>query len=115
MPHSLTHSLATSKSYVYVYAMLRSLLEKDFPKIAGALQDLDETWWWQPEKNDALSMKFDSREPKKNLQKRVGLFRQWLFGQSHKVIIAFGHSTFWKEFSGTGNRLKNCEVDTIHV
>ena len=93
----------------------RSLLVKDFPKIAESFEDLEEMWWWQPGKNCALNMKFDSREPKKNLQKRVGLFRQWLHSQPHKVIIAFGHSTFWKEFSGNGTRLKNCEVDTIHV
>ena len=93
----------------------RSLLVKDFPKMREALDDLEERWWWQPSKNDAISMKFDSREPKKNLQKRVGLFRQWVLRQPHRVIVAFGHSTFWKEFSGSTERLRNCEVDTIYV
>ena len=93
----------------------KSHLVKAFPKISEAFRDLEEHWWWQPEKNDALSMRFDSREPKKHLQKRVGLFRQWVLRQPHKVIIAFGHSTFWKEFSGSGTRLRNCEVDTIFV
>jgi len=95
----------------------RSHLVKDFPKISqlGAFDDLEETWWWHPQKNCALAMKFDSREPKKHLLKRVGLFRQWVLRQPHKVIIAFGHSTFWKEFQNSGARLKNCEISTLYV
>ena len=42
-------------------------------------------------------------------------FRQWVLRQPHRVIVAFGHSTFWKEFSGSTERLRNCEVDTIYV
>ena len=94
----------------------KSHLIKDFPKMKEALEeDLEEHWWWQPGKNDAIAMRFDSREPKKNLQKRVGLFRQWVLNQDHRVIVAFGHSTFWKEFSGNDTRLKNCEVATVIV
>ncbi|UPR02337.1 histidine phosphatase [Chloropicon primus] len=94
----------------------KSHLVKDFPNLKEALEEaLEERWWWQPNKNCAIEMKFESREPKKNLQKRVGLFRQWVLEQPQKVIVAFGHSTFWKEFSGSDTRLGNCEVDTVYL
>lgn len=49
------------------------------------------------------------------MQDRVHAFNRWLQGRPEKVIVAFGHSSFWCEFLGGRTRLKNCELHTHFV
>lgn len=53
-----------------------------------------------------------SHEPEMSfeMQDRVGSFHRWVQSRPEKVIVAFGHSSFWCEFLGGRTRLKNCEV-----
>ncbi len=50
-----------------------------------------------------------------DMQERCGQFRKWLEEQPQKVIVVVGHSTFWKVFTSSPHRLKNCEVQTIMI
>lgn len=49
------------------------------------------------------------------LQERCGRFRKWLQDQPQKVIVVVGHSTFFKVFTSSPHRLKNCEIQTILI
>ena len=44
------------------------------------------------------------------MQKRVDSFASWLGKRPEKLVIAFGHSTFWKEFTKAQTRMKNGEL-----
>ena len=54
------------------------------------------------------------------LQARVGAFRRWLQERPEPVIIAVGHSSFWRSFEevcrgGTKpSHMSNCEFRLIH-
>ena len=49
------------------------------------------------------------------LQERCGRFRKWLQNQPQKVIVVVGHSTFFKAFTSSPHRLKNCEIKSILI
>ncbi len=49
------------------------------------------------------------------VQDRVHAFSRWVQSRPEKVIVAFGHSSFWCEFLGGRTRLKNCELHTHFV
>lgn len=108
-------------------------------QLYDAMKGLPEHWWWCPHDNDAEQSKFCRIEPKQKmkvnnpapvtmsiislrcasknmlLQDRVSAFNRWVNGRPEKVIVAFGHSSFWCEFLGGRTRLKNCEVHTHFV
>ena len=48
-------------------------------------------------------------------QYRVGMFRAWLLARPERVVVAFGHSTFFKEFAQLSVRMANCEVKLLKV
>lgn len=53
------------------------------------------------------------------VQSRIGAFRRWLQEQPEKVVVAVGHSSYWRHFEevcrGTKpTHMRNCEVRLIH-
>jgi hypothetical protein len=44
------------------------------------------------------------------MRRRVSEFSRWLHARPEQLVVAFGHSTFWKYFANTKQRLRNCEV-----
>eukprot|EP00891_Asterochloris_glomerata_P006278 jgi/Astpho2/6278/Aster-03673 len=91
-----------------------SLLRERYPQLAGGMTQLKELWWWQPGYNSVPDKSFGRSEPKKQMKERVGKLRKWLQDRPEKVIVAFGHSSFWNEFLG-GKRLRNCEVHEMFL
>jgi hypothetical protein len=58
--------------------------------------------------------------PPPRVQRRIGEFKRWLYSRPEQVIVAFGHSAFWKEFAAgfCGVKpagMRNCEVRVLHV
>lgn len=47
------------------------------------------------------------------VQRRVGQFNAWLSRQPEKIVVAYGHSIFWRDFMLTHaarrEKLRNCE------
>ncbi|KAH9563009.1 hypothetical protein CY35_05G102900 [Sphagnum magellanicum] len=91
------------------------VLAAEFPWLS--FESLPEIWWYSPAEfpNDALKEEFHSTEPMEELRKRVGIFRQFLLARAETVIIVIGHSTFFKEFTSSRRRMKNCEIQTMMV
>jgi hypothetical protein len=57
-----------------------------------------------------MSRLFYRNERVDEMRHRVSEFTRWLGQQPEQVVVAFGHSTFWKYFSNSKSRMKNCEV-----
>lgn len=93
----------------------RAALQKDFPSIQDAMEELDDVWWYQRDAkpNCALRKLLQSQEPKSAFRARVGLFRRWVLSRPEEEMVIFGHSTFFKELMGGDRRLANCEVHTM--
>ncbi|KAH8962483.1 hypothetical protein BDL97_05G104100 [Sphagnum fallax] len=91
------------------------VLAAEFPWLS--FESLPEIWWYSPAEfpNDALKEEFHSTEPMEELRKRVGIFRQFLLARAESVIVVIGHSTFFKEFTSSRRRMKNCEIQTMMV
>lgn len=53
---------------------------------------------------------FNKVETVELMRRRVSEFSRWLRHRDEPMIVAFGHSTFWKYFANTKTRLRNCEV-----
>ena len=81
----------------------------------ACFEHLPDTWWFCPpaKPNCALRGLLLSSEPKAELQRRIGLFRKWVCNRPEREMVIFGHSTFFKYFTNSENRLKNCEVLTL--
>ena len=52
-------------------------------------------------------------------QARIGAFRRWLTGRPESVVVAVGHSSYWRSFEGVCRGSKpdhmfNCEFRLIH-
>mmetsp|Transcript_5172 Transcript_5172/g.14469 ORF Transcript_5172/g.14469 Transcript_5172/m.14469 type:complete len:217 (+) Transcript_5172:854-1504(+) len=76
-----------------------------------------EVWWYTKPKapNDALAKRFNSYESKARLKARVGAFRKWALSRPEPVIVAVGHSMFWRSFLDGSRTLKNCELYTTSL
>ena len=95
----------------------RWCLENDFPDLGLAISRLPEDrWWWYDanKPNDAQKQQFNSKEPQNHFKNRVGRFKSWLLQRKETNFVIFGHSTFFKEFSG-GRSMKNCEIHTMRL
>ena len=95
----------------------RWCLENDFPDLGLAISRLPEDrWWWYDasKPNDAQKKQFNSKEPQNHFKNRVGRFKSWLLQRKETNFVIFGHSTFFKEFSG-GRSMKNCEIHTMRL
>lgn len=53
---------------------------------------------------------FHKKESVDCMRRRVSEFASWLRHRPEHVVVAFGHSTFWKYFANSKTRLRNCEV-----
>lgn len=53
---------------------------------------------------------FNKPESLDNMRRRVSEFSRWLRNRPEQVVVAFGHSTFWKYFANSTKRMRNCEV-----
>jgi hypothetical protein len=53
---------------------------------------------------------FNKAESIDCMRRRVSEFASWLRHRPEHVVVAFGHSTFWKYFANSRVRLRNCEV-----
>lgn len=53
---------------------------------------------------------FGRKESLDEMRRRVSEFSRWLHHVPEQVVVAFGHSTFWKYFSNSRTRMRNCEV-----
>jgi hypothetical protein len=94
------------------------VLSSAFPEVAPAcFAHLADTWWFcPPEKpNCAMRSLLQSSEPKAELRRRIGAFRKWVCNRPEREMVVFGHSTFFKYFTNSETRLKNCEVITIRL
>lgn len=98
-------------------------LARRFPLLANQLQQLPEIWWHtHPAKpNCAITRKFLSRENKQQLQRRIAEFKKWLQNRPEKVVVAVGHSLFWREFvrgqygAAAVDYMANCELQTLTI
>ncbi|KAK9807423.1 hypothetical protein WJX73_004631 [Symbiochloris irregularis] len=95
--------------------MPASFLRSKFPQLTGALEGLEERWWFSPCSNDAVLRCAGCYEPRRSLVERVGQFRRWVMEQPEKTIIVYGHSTMLREFIGGDKSLRNCELFTLQV
>jgi hypothetical protein len=48
-------------------------------------------------------------EPKDHMRQRIAEFSRWLHARPERLVVAFGHSQFWKAFSNSRTSLRNCE------
>jgi len=53
---------------------------------------------------------FNKPESLDSMRRRVSEFSRWLRNRPEHVVVAFGHSTFWKYFANSTKRMRNCEV-----
>jgi hypothetical protein len=53
---------------------------------------------------------FNKVESVELMRRRVSEFSRWLHARPEQLVVAFGHSTFWKYFANSRQRLRNCEV-----
>lgn len=84
-------------------------------QLAPLMQQLPERWWFAHEANPDASCPYLKTEPMSHVKERCGRFRKWLQDQPRKVIVVVGHSTFFKVFTSSPHRLKNCEIQTILI
>lgn len=98
------------------------MLKQSFSALQDKLDHLDEVWWYNKEgkPNCSINRMFSSKETDASLKKRIGEFRSWLLSRPEKVIVAVGHSVYWKAFCTTQNGLQerslaNCEVKKLLI
>jgi hypothetical protein len=53
---------------------------------------------------------FGRRETVDEMRRRVSEFSRWLRNRPEQLVVAFGHSTFWKYFANSKTKMRNCEV-----
>jgi len=96
-----------------------SQLAAAFPQLAAAtFAHLEDTWWYNNPNgsgklNCAVRGVLQATEPKDELRRRIGNFRKWACARPERELVVFGHSTFFKYFTNSEGRLKNCEVLTL--
>ncbi|KAI8473038.1 MAG: hypothetical protein J3K34DRAFT_519225 [Monoraphidium minutum] len=92
-------------------------LARAFPVLASPLRELEEVWWYNPDPNGRPNCHRRKRlgrpEPKDHMRQRIAEFSRWLHARPERVIVAFGHSQFWKAFSNSRTSLRNCEFASI--
>mmetsp|Transcript_15680 Transcript_15680/g.40550 ORF Transcript_15680/g.40550 Transcript_15680/m.40550 type:complete len:107 (+) Transcript_15680:826-1146(+) len=90
----------------------------DFPELANEISTIrDETWWHSTPAapNSALSMTFNTPEPKQAMLARVAAFRKWVLGRREHMIFAVGHGVFFKCLTGQKHILRNCDMCSIKI
>lgn len=94
---------------------------KWYPQLEGQLAAVPELWWHSPhaKPNCAVQKRFGSSENKEQLMVRIGAFRRWLQNRPEQVIVAVGHSAYWRAFQevcqGTKpQHMHNCEIRLIN-
>ncbi|KAF8059373.1 PMA1 [Scenedesmus sp. PABB004] len=90
-----------------------SQLTARFPALASQLGELPEQWWFNPcpvNPNCAQKRLFGRKETLDEMRRRVSEFSRWLRATPEQVVVAFGHSTYWKYFSNSKAKMRNCEV-----
>jgi broad specificity phosphatase PhoE len=101
-----------------------ALLRERFPALAPSMADLPEEWWYtnpaHPSKvNCALQKVFQASENKCSVERRVRSFRQWVLARQERVIVAYGHSCYWKAFAAclghTAEHMPNCGWMKVHI
>ncbi|CAG9467561.1 unnamed protein product [Pedinophyceae sp. YPF-701] len=82
------------------------------------------TWWFNPQPvkkpNHGLHEEFHSEESAAHCRQRCENFLAWAQQRPEKVIVAVGHSTFWKCFQSRGGvastcSLTNCELINLAI
>lgn len=52
-------------------------------------------------------------------QRRISEFKKWVQSRPERVIVAVGHSCYWKEFMrglmGDAGYMRNCELMTVRL
>jgi broad specificity phosphatase PhoE len=78
------------------------------------MSDLEEVWWYNPhpgtEPNCSRLKRLAHKEPGAALRERVEAFRGWLNRRPERLVVAVGHSLFWRAFLGDAHSMGNCEV-----
>ncbi|RMZ54474.1 hypothetical protein APUTEX25_002050 [Auxenochlorella protothecoides] len=99
-----------------------SVLKLQYPEVAAQLDELPDVWWHCPrdKPNCTITRAFQSREKQAAVQKRIAAFKRWLYDRPETVIVAFGHSSFWKHFCAgycgvKPERMYNCEVRHLQL
>jgi broad specificity phosphatase PhoE len=97
-------------------------LADDFPSLAPQLLALPQTWWYtrSDKPNCGIQRKQLSNEPNDVVQKRIAEFKRWALERPEKVIVAVGHSSYWKTFAkllgdGSVDSMRNCEVRQLYL
>lgn len=92
-------------------------LRRVFPCLSHALRDLKEVWWYNPDPSERPNCHRRKRlgrpEPKDHMRQRLAEFTRWLHTRPERLVVAFGHSQFWKGFSNSQRSLKNCEFTCV--
>lgn len=44
------------------------------------------------------------------MRQRIAEFTRWLHARPERLVVAFGHSLFWKGFANSRKALDNCEL-----
>ncbi|KAL4853371.1 Cytochrome P450 97B2 [Chlorella vulgaris] len=94
--HTITEKVLTCGDIGHPASELR----RQFPQLDLPLAALPELWWHsRPAKpNCALQQCFGSIETKDQVLSRIGAFRRWLQERPESVIVAVGHSSYWRSF-----------------
>ncbi|KAK9820689.1 hypothetical protein WJX74_006717 [Apatococcus lobatus] len=92
-----------------------SVIRAKFPQLAPLMEQLPERWWFAHEANRDASCPYLKTEPMALVKERCGKFRKWLQDRPEMAIVVVGHSTFFKTFTSSPHRLKNCEIQTILI
>ncbi|WIA15838.1 hypothetical protein OEZ85_012593 [Tetradesmus obliquus] len=91
-----------------------SQLAARFPGLSAQLGELPEQWWFSgactQQPNCAEKRLFGKRESVEEMRRRVSEFSRWLRNRPEQLVVAFGHSTFWKYFANSKTKMRNCEV-----
>jgi broad specificity phosphatase PhoE len=98
------------------------VLASSFPQLAPHLALLPSpTWWYDPEGPEGPranvghgpNPRLGSPEPAAHMRGRVAEFGRWLSSRPERLVVAVGHSTFFRNFTRARARMRNCEVQVM--
>jgi len=98
------------------------LLAASFPQLSSHLAALPSpSWWYDPHGPDGPranvghgpSARLAAPEPAAHMRGRVGEFGRWLSARPERLVVAVGHSTFFRSLTRARVRMRNCEVQVM--
>lgn len=103
--------IGTSKSQLIEKYKLNNNISIDFSFINK------EFWWDQNIKYDKDNNKFGNiiKEDRKNINKRISIFKHWILQRKENNILIIGHSRWFRQFVGSMFKLNNCGMMKVNL